>query len=96
MSTFSRKSPITLAGCFLAIALTLTACGGGGSSSRAPVPTPAPTPAPTPDPAGSLQGGVAKGIIIAGDIEIREVLDDGTLSDVLGTAVTDDAGDYAA
>ncbi len=74
--------------------LLVAACGGGGSSSRTPAPPPGPDP--DPDPAGAVLGSSFKGIIIGGEIDIQEVLEDGSLSDSLGSAVTDGNGDYDA
>ena len=70
--------------------LLLAACGGG-SSRRA-----APAPAPVPDPAGTASGTTIKGIIREGDINIQEVLSDGSLSESLGSATTDAGGAYSA
>ena len=72
------------------ITLLAAACGGGSSSNRAPQPPAAPAPA------GVIDGAIAKGIIVGGDVEVREVLTDGTLSDVIGSGTTDASGGYDA
>lgn len=77
---------------FILVTMTMlaAACGGGGGSSRAPQ-----APA-APAPAGIIDGAIAKGVIVGGEVEVREVLTDGTLSDVIGTGTTDASGGYNA
>jgi trimeric autotransporter adhesin len=75
----------------LAVTATITACGGGGGSSND-------TPVTTPPPAQqgpTVSGTANKGIIANAQVQVFEVLADGTLSaEPVGETTTDASGDY--